>query len=114
MSCVNGRVTCGYGCGSVAAMASRAAQQSSREGSPAFLLDPRSGISWTPGSSRESSPLPSDRLSLPHAGQIGDDVRASPRLSRRVLKELKSVEEEMKVDGEDPPFYSPWTFWFEK
>lgn len=97
-------------------MATRGAVESSssstsRGGSPA-LLEPGSAA-WSPGSSRDTSPAPPELLSVSQAGETGD-VRGSPRLSRRALKELKSVEEEERENGDDPCLYNPWTFWFEK
>ena len=70
-------------------------------------------VSRSPASSRGNSPGP-DRLAVL---QQEDRGRASPRLPPTTLDELKKEDEKRERgqwDPEDPPLFTPWTFWFER
>ena len=70
-------------------------------------------INRSPAGSRDSSPGP-DKLAVLQDESRG---RASPRLPRKTIQELKSGQERRKdgqYDLDDPPLTSSWTFWFER
>lgn len=69
---------------------------------------------------RQESPAPSDRISTLQAEEDNEERRkraASPRLPRKTLEELHSVDQKRQERGwdtDDPPLSTPWTFWFQR